>query len=174
MLPVYTANNCATLFGGGSPIDGGRLLGDGKRILGDNKTYRGFILGTACGIATGLVQAIAAPYLLPSLSGLLSADAFIILPPAMAIAMPLGALTGDAVKSFFKRRLGFKEGSMLPVADQLDFIVGSLTFGFIASPSWFLSHFTLPIIAIIILMTFPLQLFHNAVAVMLGKKKVLW
>ncbi len=174
MLPVYTANNCATLLGGGSPIDGGKLFRDGKRILGDNKTYRGFVLGTACGIATGILQAIASPYILTYFTGLLDADLLPVLPLAMAIAMPLGALTGDAVKSFFKRRLGFKEASMLPVADQLDFIIGSLAFGFISYPSWFTAHFTLPIIAIIILMTFPLQLFHNAVAVMLGKKKVLW
>jgi CDP-2,3-bis-(O-geranylgeranyl)-sn-glycerol synthase len=174
MLPAYTANNCATLFGGGTPIDGGKLFPDGKRVLGDNKTYRGFILGTACGVAMGIIQAIAAPYILPYISGLLSADVVHTLPAAMVVAMPLGALTGDSVKSFFKRRLGLKEASMLPVADQLDFIIGALAFGFISSPSWFAGHFTLLILAIIILMTFPLQLFHNSVAVVLGKKKVLW
>ena len=58
MLPVYTANNCATLFGGGPPLDGGKYFYDGKRILGDNKTYKGFILGTLGGIIAGVLLAI--------------------------------------------------------------------------------------------------------------------
>jgi CDP-2,3-bis-(O-geranylgeranyl)-sn-glycerol synthase len=167
MLPVYMANNCATLFGGGRPLDGGRTFLDGRRILGDHKTYGGFIFGTLGGVATAFVQYLAVPYLSSHI-------ALAAIPAAVAIAMPPGALVGDAVKSFFKRRLGIDSGTMLPVADQLDFIVGSLAFGFIAAPAWFAANFSLPVLIVIVLMTFPLQLFHNLVAVALGKKKVPW
>ncbi len=35
LLPAYTPNNFAVLFGGGTPIDLGKKFIDGKRILGD-------------------------------------------------------------------------------------------------------------------------------------------
>ena len=53
MLPAYIPNNCASLFGGGTPLDMGRTFKDGRRILGDGKTFRGTIAGTICGIAGG-------------------------------------------------------------------------------------------------------------------------
>lgn len=167
MLPAYTANNCATLFGGGRPLDGGRSFLDGKRILGDHKTLGGFFFGVLGGICMGIVQVFASPYL----TSYFPAPA---MPLAVIAAMPLGALTGDAVKSFFKRRLGVESGAMLPVADQLDFVIGALMLSLVAAPQWSLANYTVTILVIIVLMTFPLQLFHNMVAVALGKKKVLW
>jgi CDP-2,3-bis-(O-geranylgeranyl)-sn-glycerol synthase len=174
MLPVYTANNCATLLGGGFPIDGDRDFIDGRRILGDHKTYRGFILGTLCGIAMGAIQAIAVPVVAPYLAHVVGNTAFLSLPPAVIVALPLGALAGDSIKSFFKRRLGMPSGSMLPVADQLDFVLGAWVFCLMADTAWFVDSFTIPVVVVVIILTFPLQLFHNAVAVGLGKKKVLW
>jgi len=174
MLPAYMANNFATLLGGGRPIDGGRAFYDGRRVLGDNKTYRGFICGSLGGIAVGVLQAFSVPYLPPYLIDVLQAGHFTPPPLAALVAMPIGALTGDAVKSFFKRRLGMASGATLPIADQLDFIVGSLAFGFVADPAWFMGVFTPSILATIIVMTFPLQLFHNTIAVIIGKKKAPW
>ena len=48
----------AAVFGGGLPIDGGRVLKDGRRILGDGKTYRGLFAGIACGVLLGLLQMV--------------------------------------------------------------------------------------------------------------------
>jgi CDP-2,3-bis-(O-geranylgeranyl)-sn-glycerol synthase len=173
MLPVYMANNCATLFGGGRPIDGGRVFTDGKRILGGHKTINGFVLGSLGGIVVGLFLAVVAPSVLPYFDRMLGLS-FSGATLSVIVAMPIGALVGDSVKSFFKRRLGIKDGAMLPVADQLDFIAGALLFGFIAAPAWCMEHFTLPVLVTIIVMTFPIQFFHNVIAVALGKKKVLW
>ena len=39
MLPAYVANPTAVVFGGGRPIDAGRVLRDGRRFLGDGKTW---------------------------------------------------------------------------------------------------------------------------------------
>jgi CDP-2,3-bis-(O-geranylgeranyl)-sn-glycerol synthase len=106
------------------PIDGGRTL-RGKRFLGDHKTWRGLAAGV---IAGGLIyelqrfayQAGFAPDLAlidypshPALPGLL---------------MGLGAGVGDAVKSFFKRRIDIEPGASWPVFDQLDFFLGACVF----------------------------------------------
>jgi CDP-2,3-bis-(O-geranylgeranyl)-sn-glycerol synthase len=174
MLPVYMANNFATLLGGGRPIDLGRQFIDGKRILGDHKTIRGFVLGTLGGLTVALLQVALAPAFSPYMALFVSGTAFMS-PPALAlVALPLGALAGDAAKSFFKRRLGVPDGARLPVADQLDFVLGAWVLGYLVAPAWFISCFTVPVLIIIILITFPLQLFHNTVAVALGKKTVRW
>jgi CDP-2,3-bis-(O-geranylgeranyl)-sn-glycerol synthase len=174
MFPVYTANNFATLLGGGRPIDLGHDFFDGRRILGDNKTYKGFILGTACGIIIGIVQNFLAPYVWPSLGQLIVIGPVIYFPAIVIVSLSFGALAGDSVKSFIKRRLGFSSGSMLPVADQLDFILGSWALTLLVAPAWFMGQNTLPILITIIIITFPLQIFHNSVGMMLGKKKVIW
>jgi CDP-2,3-bis-(O-geranylgeranyl)-sn-glycerol synthase len=174
MLPVYMANNFATLLGGGRPLDFGSNFFDGKRTLGDNKTAKGFFLGTLGGIAVASLQIIVVSWLTPYVGDLASGAPFMS-PPALAIAaLPLGALAGDAVKSFFKRRLGVPAGARLPIADQLDFVFGSWLLCYILCPAWFTACFTLPVMAVIIVITFPLQFFHNSIAVALGKKKVRW
>ena len=42
--------------------------------------------------------------------------------------MGFGAITGDLIKSFFKRRLDFKPGARFFPWDQLDFVIGALIF----------------------------------------------
>lgn len=174
MLPVYMANNFATLLGGGRPLDAGRLFFDGKRILGDNKTVNGFVLGTLGGIIIVVLQVIAAPSLAPYLSSPATGYSFLAPPLVVIIALPLGALAGDAVKSFFKRRLGVESGARWRIADQLDFVLGAWALCFVASPGWFIACFTPMVMLLIVVITFPLQYFHNTIAVVLGKKNVRW
>ena len=174
MLPIYMANNCATLFGGGKPVDGGRNFSDGRRILGEHKTVRGFTFGVTGGILTGLAEVLAAPFLAPYLGPVAGGDVFMQTSAVILVALPFGALLGDLIKSFFKRRLNIASGAMLPVADQLDFVLGAWAVAIIAAPVWFFSNFTTGVLACALLMTFPLQLFHNLIAVGLGKKKVPW
>ncbi|MDP2846531.1 MAG: CDP-archaeol synthase, partial [Candidatus Methanoperedens sp.] len=95
MLPAYIANPTAVVFGGGTPVDFGKNWKDGRRILGDGKTFRGLIGGTACGIIVGLVQMNAPPQW--------SLGSFTL---TTIITLSFGALLGDMVKSFFKRRAG--------------------------------------------------------------------
>ncbi|GFO96227.1 hypothetical protein ig2599ANME_0415 [groundwater metagenome] len=131
MLPAYIANPMAVVFGGGTPIDMGMKWADGQRILGDGKTIRGLILGTACGIVSGLLQIYAA-----------SAFDILIVPTITAvITLSFGALLGDLVKSFFKRRIGFVRGAELPLIDQLDFVAGAWILTYIFDPVWFTENF---------------------------------
>src|SRR2546430_16080784 len=40
-VPAFVANPMAVVFGGGAPIDFGRILGGRERLFGDGKTGRG-------------------------------------------------------------------------------------------------------------------------------------
>jgi len=44
----------------------------------------------------------------------------------LGVRFGIGAMAGDAVKSFFKRRVGIRPGQPWIPFDQLDFIVGAL------------------------------------------------
>lgn len=154
---------CAVLWGGGTPIDLGRKFRDGKRMLGDGKTYNGFIGGVFGGIVMGVGQNIIAPCLgLPP---------FTI--PAL-ICLPMGAIMGDATKSFLKRRAGLESGAPLPLVDQLDFVFGALILTAIFSYGWFIENFTLWIIITIIVLTPILHKLFNIIGYKIGKKDVPW
>jgi CDP-2,3-bis-(O-geranylgeranyl)-sn-glycerol synthase len=135
MLPAYIANPMAVVFGGGTPIDMGMKWADGQRMLGDGKTIRGLIGGTACGIAAGFLQIYIASYFA-------SAFSILIVPTITAvITLSFGALLGDLIKSFFKRRIGFVRGAELPLIDQLDFVAGAWILTYIFDPMWFTENF---------------------------------
>jgi CDP-2,3-bis-(O-geranylgeranyl)-sn-glycerol synthase len=174
MLPAYIANPSAALFGGGKPIDQGRKFSDGRRILGEGKTYRGLATGVACGMLVGAVQILLAPYIAPHLDGVVHPEQLTTWTAIAAITMPIGALLGDIVKSFFKRRIGYERGAMLPVADQLDFVAGAWLLTFIVDPSWMTANFTLGIILTVLIITPVLHVATNVVGFKLGKKDVPW
>ena len=167
MLPAYIPNNVAVLAGGGRPIDGGRTLDDGKRILGDGKTWRGTAFGTAAGVAVALLL----NQLHPFLSGVVVADPF---PIAAAVSLAFGAMLGDILASFVKRRTGRQRGAAFPGVDQLDFVVVSLTVTLIAATGWFLDTFTLPVIVAVLVLTPLLHVTTNAAAYALGLKDEPW
>src|SRR2546427_3960045 len=54
-LPAFVANPMAVVFGGGTPIDFGRILGDRERLFGDGKTWRGPRGGPVLGGVLGLL-----------------------------------------------------------------------------------------------------------------------
>jgi CDP-2,3-bis-(O-geranylgeranyl)-sn-glycerol synthase len=94
MLPAWLPNPIAALFGGGRPIDGGRVLRDGYRILGNGKTWRGFIAGVLAGLAIGAIEIAVQSYPLPA--------PLPVQTPLSVLALSVGALLGDMAKSFFK------------------------------------------------------------------------
>ncbi len=131
MMPAYIANPMAVVFGGGTPVDMELKWHDGQRILGGGKTIRGFVGGTACGIAAGLFQIYAASVF----------DIPVVPTITAVITLSFGALLGDIVKSFFKRRIGFVRGAELPIIDQLDFVAGAWILTYIFDPMWFTKYF---------------------------------
>ena len=174
MLPAYIPNNAAALFGGGTPIDFGRKFKDGKRILGDGKTYRGFVLGCLCGAIVGALEILLAPYIVPYLAGFVEPGLLEHYSYVAIITMPIGALLGDMIKSFFKRRIGFDRGAMLPVADQLDFVVGAWALTLLLDYGWFTANFTWAVIITVLIITPALHLATNIIGYKIGKKNVPW
>lgn len=162
MLPAYVPNNAAVLFGGGRPIDGERVY-RGNRLLGDGKTWRGTAGGTLTGVGCAL--------LLNALSAVIPGMRFIPRFPAMVvIALPAGAMAGDLLASFLKRRRDHERGAAVPGLDQLDFLFGALVFTLIAAPGWFFETFTLPVIAVVLLITPVFHLSANLLAYRVGWK----
>jgi CDP-2,3-bis-(O-geranylgeranyl)-sn-glycerol synthase len=53
-----------------------------------------------------------------------------------------GALLGDVIESFFKRRIGKDRGQDWIPFDQLDFLIGALTFSLLMSEILSLTHLT--------------------------------
>ncbi len=137
MVPAYIPNPAAALLGGGTPIDFGKCAKDGRRIFGDGKTWRGLIGGIIVGILFGLFQMFL--YYTFNLTFLPEHSLWTIIP------LSIGALLGDLIKSYFKRRLGKERGSKWPIADMYDMVVGSLVLMVIVllisgGTSWFTAN----------------------------------
>jgi len=144
VIPIYVANASAVIVGGGTPIDFGKMWNDGRRILGDGKTWRGLFAGTFLGMTAGFGLAVVASYFSTSEYSFLSLTNFEGFPLMIPILFSLcfGALLGDVVESFFKRRIGKDRGQNWIPFDQLDFLVGALIFSFMVSELLYLLHFT--------------------------------
>ncbi|WP_226480329.1 CDP-2,3-bis-(O-geranylgeranyl)-sn-glycerol synthase [Natrinema amylolyticum] len=168
MLPAYVPNNAAVLAGGGRPIDGGRTWGD-KRVLGDGKTWR----GTAMGIAAGLALAAVLTLLEPTVSDALG-FAIPAFTPRAALGLAGGAMLGDILASFLKRRSGRQRGAMFPGLDQLDFVVVSLPLVALLDFEWFREWFTLEVLFVVVVLTPILHVTTNVIAYKLGLKNEPW
>ncbi|MBI5392708.1 CDP-archaeol synthase [Candidatus Woesearchaeota archaeon] len=107
------------------PIDFGKEY-KGKRIFGDHKTFRGFFFGILGAILIILLQQYLAKY--PFFAELTLVDFSKVNALLFGFLIGLGVLTGDAVKSFFKRRADIAPGKSWIPFDQLDLIIGGLIF----------------------------------------------
>ncbi len=166
MLPAYLPNPVAALCGGGLPVDLGRTFTDGKRLLGDGKTWRGLVAGIIAGILIGILQI-----------WLQGQPGWTILPQQTLLTITLlsiGALLGDMVKSFFKRRLGKARGAKWPIADMYDLVIGSLVLLLVFDPAWLITYVTLPVLIVILVLTPALHRAMNILGYMMKVKEVPW
>jgi CDP-2,3-bis-(O-geranylgeranyl)-sn-glycerol synthase len=166
MLPAYVPNSSAVLFAGKTPIDFGKNFIDGKRVFGPGKTFRGLVGGTLVGIAVGL--------LLQLIKTITQINVPSFEPISVVVALSLGAMLGDLTKSFLKRRLGIDRGRPLPVADQLDFVIGAWVFTYIFFSGWFVQNFTVPVMVVVLVLSPLLHIGVNRIGYQLGKKKEPW
>lgn len=173
ILPAYAANGAAVLVGGGKPIDFGRKWKDGRRILGDGKTWRGLFYGSLVGSIVGFSQAFAGKYIETEGLNILNLDYFEGFPLMIPLVLSLcfGALLGDIVESFFKRRMGKERGEDWIPFDQLDFLLGALFLSFLVSSliellgalpyNWFIKNFSVWHLLVIFLITPFLHIISN-------------
>ncbi|RLI79491.1 CDP-2,3-bis-(O-geranylgeranyl)-sn-glycerol synthase [Archaeoglobales archaeon] len=168
LLPAYTPNNFAVLVGGGKPLDFGKTFVDGKRILGDGKTIRGSVGGVIGGLLIANLQYGIERLLSFQFFSSLTYQEFLLL----VFLLSFGAVCGDALGSFLKRRLGYARGDVFPVVDQLMFLAVAFLIASY-SPSFF-KLFDLTKIIIAFIITPPLHLITNFIAYKLGLKNVPW
>ena len=98
-----------------------------KRLFGSHKTVRGFISGVMVGILTVYLQVFLYATI-PLMKTFVSIDYTAIDPLLLGLLASMGALTGDAVRSFFKRQMDIAPGKSWFPFDQLDYVIGGVAF----------------------------------------------
>jgi CDP-2,3-bis-(O-geranylgeranyl)-sn-glycerol synthase len=177
LTPAYIASALATLpRGRGPPMDFGRVFpSDGRRVLGPSKTWSGFLFGGFVAMPFGLLEAgliLAAPpnlQLVPTFA------------PSVVSAIPVvglltfGAMVGDSLGSFVKRRIGRESGARMILLDQLPFVLLPIALGLVLDPGLFQPVF-LSGWAVLWLLVFTLGLhtLFNWIGYKAGLKKVPW
>jgi len=159
-LPAMIANGVPVFIRKGTPIDRGKKFIDGRRVLGDGKTWEGLIIGSIFSISIGMVYYI------------ILENKYLIL---YSLVLGIGALLGDIIASFIKRRLGIPRGAPLPVLDQVNFILGSTAVVKIFRVDE-LAFMTITLVDFIIIL-FIASILHvttNYIAFKLGLKNVPW
>lgn len=153
IFPAYCANAIPVIAGGGFPMDFGRKFFDGRPIFGKNKTFRGFFSGLIAGAVVGLAESMLFNYHI-LLGALLS----------------LGALLGDLAGAFLKRRVGLAPGELLPIVDQVDFVIGAILFSLPIS----LPMLSIELVLTVLIITPIIHLATNFSAYKLGLKSNPW
>ncbi len=201
IVPAYISNASMVFTGGGKPIDGGRNFRDGRRILGDHKTWNGLKGPLYIGIPISLfiflifnilwipIQDIVlegltqGQYILYDDVGIFKyyfiggkfPTNYLVLIIRIILAS-YGAVIGDLIGSFLKRRFDIKSGAPFWIVDQLDFALFALLF--VSIPSFFLPNIFLQldifIIIFIIILTPAVSIIANTVAYLTGLKDVPW
>lgn len=199
IVPAYISNASMVITGGGRPIDGGRTFRDGRRILGDHKTIKGLKGPLYIGIPISFIifllfillwgpikevilQALGeGQYILYGdllvfqyyfIGGQFPLNFLVLL--FRIILASYGAVIGDLVGSFLKRRFDIKSGAPFWIVDQLDFALIALLF--VAIPS-FISPavFLVPdifIVTFLLILTPAVSIIANTVAYFVGLKSV--
>jgi len=199
IVPAYLSNASMVFTGGGRPIDGGKLFRDGRRILGDHKTVKGLKGPLYIGIPLSFIIFLLFFILWQPIEDIIiqaSADGLYLLYDDINIfqyyfiggEVPLnflvlliritlasyGAVIGDLVGSFLKRRFDIKSGAPFWIVDQLDFALIAILFvsipGFI-SPQLFLLP-DIYILIFLIILTPAVSIIANTVAYLVGLKSV--
>jgi len=172
-LPAYFANLSASLSRKlkfldflAKPVDGGKLF-QGYPIFGNHKTWRGIICGSVVGTLTALVQ----KWLHLSFSffqNLSFVDYSKLNIFLFGFLLSFGALFGDLLFAFFKRRQGIKPGDPWIPFDQINFLIGGFCF---ITP-----YVCLPIKIWLTLLvcTFFLHILANRLGYFLKLQKVKW
>lgn len=172
MLPAYIANMApvfARKFGIfkflSRPVDGGRTF-RGKPIFGAHKTWRGFAVGVAAAIAIAWLQYFL--YAIPFFKKISLINYLEMHWCLLGFLLGFGALFGDLIKSFFKRRTSLAPGAPWIPFDQIDFAFSALIF---AAPIYFPPW---PAVIIILLASPVLHTITNNLGFLLRVKNTRW
>ena len=119
-IPIYLTNGFALILGGKTPLDFNKTFFDKKPLLGKGKTVKGTIFG----IVIGSLGALAVSLFIPQLTAYIGVNYFY-----YGILLSIGAVAGDILGSFVKRRISIERGKSVILLDQLDFLIVGIVFG---------------------------------------------
>lgn len=162
ILPAYVANSAPVFFGRSYariPIDFKAKFIDKRRLLGGGKTWPGFFVG----ILAGLIAATITSQLI-TIYPSKRTHIFV------GLMLAIGAMLGDTLGSFVKRRLNITHGRPAFLLDQIPFLLVALAFAYPWKPD------VLDTTGFIFLLALTVVLHSgtNIIAHRLGLKKVPW
>ena len=170
MLPAYFSNMGASLSRKikfldflNKPIDFNKKTKHNIPIFGSHKTWRGLVAGILSGVFIAYCQKLLyrlAFFKYISLIDYSKVNIFV-----LGILFSLGAITGDLIFAFFKRRQNIKPGMPWIPFDQINLVVG--TFIFVAPFVQIEIYYW----GIILGLTFFLHILGNNLAYLLGLQK---
>ena len=168
MLPAYFANMAPVLAKNmfrklTLPIDFNIRIGK-NAVLGKNKTYRGLVAGILVAIIIAYIQFFLNENNILADLALVDYSNWLLI----GFLLGFGAMFGDMVKSFVKRRFGLKPGTPFVPFDQLDFVFGSLIF------IYPVARLSMEKMAIILFISFILHMVINHIAFYTGIRKERW
>lgn len=162
-LPAYFANMAPTFAKKGGvleflakPIDFDKNF-KGKPIFGHHKTWRGMISGIILGILIAFLQKFIFQFSFFQKISFFNYQKINVF--FLGFLLSFGALFGDLIASFFKRRKNIKPGDSWIPFDQISFVIGSF---FIVN---IFSDFKIPISAwiLILILSFFLHILGNRI-----------
>lgn len=119
LIPLYVSNSTAMLLGGKTPVDFNARFLDKRPFLGKGKTIKGTLFGASAGILAVLIVNFYFNGEVPIIENYLQ----------YGILLALGAILGDLIGSFIKRRANLERGKPVLLLDQLDFVFVGLLLG---------------------------------------------
>ena len=168
MLPAYFANMAPIIVKDAFkslkiPIDFNKKIKN-KPIFGKNKTFRGLFFGVIFAVIIAYLQFL-----------LYKNNIFVNISIAdysnwllIGFLMGFGAIFGDLIESFIKRRMNYDPGKSFVPFDQLDFVIGALIF------IYPLVALSLSKIIIILLLSFVLHIIVNHIAYYIKLRREQW
>lgn len=155
-VPMVT-NASPLLIRGKYCIDFNKVFIDNKPLFGSNKTWDGLVIGLYMGFSLTIV-----------LSMYFNDTNYLFI----GFGASFFALIGDLVGSFIKRRMNIPSGGLLPVLDQIDFILfASMYYLLINTVEFYLKP--LYVIYSYVIIVF-LHVLTNNIAYYLGVKDKRW
>lgn len=159
-LPAYTANVAASIFKIkvlARPVS--------EKLFGSHKTWSGFMIGTSLAVLISILQKILFNFEFFQQISLLDYSQNYLL---IGFLLGFGALLGDVVKSFVKRRAGIAPGEKWVPFDQIDYTLGAICL------SLFLWQPSLNFILISIIFNGAGHILFNHLGLWLGIRKSKW
>jgi len=168
MLPAYFANMAPVVVRNifkklTFPLDFNKTLKN-KPLFGKNKTFRGLIFGVLFAIIIAYLQFLFFNNNIFVNISIIDYSNWILI----GLLMGFGAIFGDLIESFVKRRLNYEPGKPFVPWDQIDFVIGALIFVY---P---IVNLSINKIIIILILSFILHIIVNHSAFYLKIRKEKW